>query len=557
MTLSETSQSPIDLHFALFIGRFGGGAEVSAAADLLSRAVRQGHLCLDLSQSPPEAASWPSPARWREILARSRAVGSPGDAAATPLVLDHAGRLYLRRFYEYETALAAAIRRRASGNPGAGEGQDAAVTAALREKLTLISGGPGTGKTTTVRRILAGWVSEPGGETLRIALCAPTGKAAARLEEALREGFATLEDAAVRERLATLPRAGTLDSLLGTRPGCATPRHHAANPLPLDALVVDEASMVALPQMARLLAALPENARLLLLGDRDQLASVAPGSVLADLVDAAGVPASPLAGSLVMLRRNYRFGNESGIHRLAQAIRAGDAPQTASLLAKGGDQISASPLPAPGGLAAALREPLLSGYGPALRERDPARALALLGEFRLLAAVRQGPCGVEELNLHAAALLHQAGLIRREGRFYAGLPLMITRNDPTVRLFNGDIGLILPEPGDPSGRLWAWFPDAEAGVRRIAPVRLPPHEPAYAMTIHKSQGSEFGEVHLILPERDLPLLTRELLYTGVTRARHRVHLWYDPALLAPAVERRAERLSGLRDAILNDSDSPR
>ncbi len=557
--------SDLDRHFARFIARFGGGQEVALAAMWLSRAVRSGHLCLDLNTAPPETqrTEWPGPEEWRAALGHSRAVGLPG-SEATPLVLDPANRLYLRRYYEEEQALARELLQRAvpidgapPNDPAAEEAdlQLAAVGTALRQQLAIISGGPGTGKTTTVvkflRRLLA---LEKEGPLPRVALCAPTGKAAARLEEAVRHGLqsplADQPDPRLSLFLETLPRAATLDRLLGTRPDTMALRHHRANPLPVDLAIVDEASMVAVPLMAKFLDALPPQARLLLLGDRDQLASVAPGSILADLAQAAAQPGHPLAPTMVTLTHNHRFGNESGIYQLCQAVRTGEAQAALALLstpAPKGDY-SMTPLPAPDALAATLREPILAAYRPFLEAMaNPAEALAAFGRFRLLAALRKGPYGIANLNAVIETILREAGLIETGRGLYAGLPLLVTRNDPALRLFNGDIGLLLPDHDDPE-RLSAWFAH-ENGVRRISPARLPDWEPAYAMTVHKSQGSEFDEVLLILPERDTPVLTRELIYTGITRARHRVDLWLEPETFTLGVQRRAERTSGLVDAL--------
>ncbi|HWL54512.1 MAG TPA: exodeoxyribonuclease V subunit alpha [Chthoniobacteraceae bacterium] len=571
-TLHHPSQAAgfheTDTAFGEFIARFGGGEPIARVAACLSRAVRQGHICLDLKQ-PPEGAEgdWFSASQWRERLACSPAVAfvrQGEELPVAPLVLDPADRLYLRRFYLYEQELAAALLARSdAGASTPAEGQAAAVATALAQRLTIISGGPGTGKTTTVLKILAGLVKAGDGLLPRVVLTAPTGKAAARLEEAVRNGVDTLPEEdrseALDRLLAQLPRAATLDRLLGTRPGTAALRHHADNPLPVDVAIVDEASMVALPAMARFLAALPPQARVILLGDRDQLASVAPGSLLADLAEAAARPGNPLAGSLVTLVENFRFKTESGIHRFCQAIRRGESAGAVQILDEGGyADLGSHPLPSPDRLSQALTATILDGYGPFLREREPERALASFAQFRLLAAVREGPYGVSELNRLAEAILREHRLIGESHHYYAGLPVLIRRNDYTLRLFNGDIGILLPDPSDPAGspRLWAWFPndplEQQAGgpaVRRIAPSRLPEHETAYAMTVHKSQGSEFDRVALILPGHESAVVTRELIYTGVTRARKQVDLWFEPEAFTRGVARRAERVSGLGDAL--------
>jgi len=545
----------LDRHFARFIARFGGSEQVARAAAFLSRAVRQGHICLDLAVAPlsenGEPLPWLSLPEWREALQQCRAVGSPESTRVAPLVLDAEGRLYLRRYYDYEAALARALLKKATPGTLARESQQEAIEAALTNPLTIISGGPGTGKTTTVVEILVHLLAQ-NTASLRIALAAPTGKAAARLEQTLRDG---LTRSGHTEFLAAIPRASTLHRLLGSQRDSPQFRHHAGNPLALDLLVVDEASMVPLPLMAKLFDALPPHARVILLGDRDQLASVEPGSVLADIVDAALLPGNALQGTLAVLKKNYRFGNESTIYRLCETVRAGRKSDVLQLLSmpNSGD-LGSAPLPSPRQLSETLREPVLAGYGAYLRESDPAKALEAFGQFRVLCAVRKGPYGVEELNRRIATLLRESGHLKETQALCAGMPLLITRNDSQLGVFNGDIALLLPDPAQvdmPEPPLWAWLPgDGEStALRRIAPAQLPEHEPAFAMTVHKSQGSEFDRVLLVLPERDSPVLTRELTYTGLTRARHRVEIWFTPGILERSIARRTKRASGLRDAL--------
>ena len=550
----------IDRHFAKFVARFGGGVWTEKAALHLSRAVRKGHICLDLGIAPESEidseAAWLGIDDWRKTLRECRAVAAPGVEPITPLVLDKAGRLYLRRYYNYEQGLANSLLRRVvnTGQSVASD-QDGAVEAALRQSLTVISGGPGTGKTTTVVRILARLLEQTPGA--RIALAAPTGKAAARLDQAVRENWSRFATGSAADSTERIPKAATLHRLLGVRPRSAGFRHNAGNPLAIDLLVVDEASMVALPLMAKLFDAVPENARVILLGDRDQLASVEPGSVLADIADAAGEN-TPLSSALVVLRQNYRFGHESGIARLCETVRAGDVQKALEIIGGPAQQdLGGAALPARSALAKQLRVPVLEGFGAFAGESDPALALAAFNRFRILCAVREGTYGVRELNRQVESLLREAGLTHGSGLNYAGMPVLVTRNDYQVGLFNGDIGVFLPDPlsgkTDSEPALWAWFPGESAGdpPRRVAPARLPEHEPAYAMTVHKSQGSEFERVLLVLPDRDTPVLTRELVYTGLTRARQRVDVWFAASSFASAVARRVARTSGLRDALVS------
>ncbi|HEX4083417.1 MAG TPA: exodeoxyribonuclease V subunit alpha [Chthoniobacteraceae bacterium] len=516
MTLPADSEfADLDRHFARFIAAYGDGELPATAAALLSRNLRQGHICLDLRTALQlDGFRWPSLPAWRKALGANRAIGGPGDDR--PIVLDSTGRLYLRRYWEYETALAAQILSRCGGEPIATKstGQQRAIETALARRFTVISGGPGTGKTTTVLKIIECLKAAPGGEKLRIALAAPTGKAAARLQET-----AKME-------------ASTLHRLLGARGESIQFRHNAGNPLPLDVLVLDEASMVPLTMMAKLFDALPAAARVILLGDRDQLASVEPGAVLGDIAEAASHSGSPLHDSMVVLRENFRFGNKSAIYRLCNAVREGHADAAFKILASGA--IPTQPVPAPGRLIETMRDRILAGYSACLRAGDPAEALRLFREFRILCALRGGPFGVENLNRRIAALLREEGLDR-------ALPVLITRNDYPLRLFNGDIGMIVDGA--------AWFAGEDGALRHIPPARLPEHEPAFAMTVHKSQGSEFENVLLLLPDKESPVLTRELVYTGLTRARREVELWYEPMALGSAITARTTRNTGLADAL--------
>jgi exodeoxyribonuclease V alpha subunit len=552
----------IDRHFARFVDGFSQGDLPAVAAAMLSRNMRHGHICLDLSKGPVEFAEplpgfvWPELKTWEKAFGKSRAIGRPEEGR--PLVLDDAGRFYLRRYWEYEQALAQRIlvrcQQSAAPNllitdhetplqPEKGDLQGLAIQTALARHFVVISGGPGTGKTTTVLKILERMVSEPGGEKLRIVLAAPTGKAAARLQETLRAGGG---NASLQGRL---PKsASTLHRLLGARHHSVYFRHHAKNLLPVDLVVVDEASMVPLTMMAKLFDALPEKARVILLGDRDQLSSVEPGAVLGDIANAASKP-GPLNGSLIMLEKNYRFGNESHIFALSNAVRDGKADRALEILSSGEHpDLGAGRTPPPPQLEVQLRQRIIAGYSGYLRRPDPAEALNEFKKFRVLCPFRVGPYGVENLNRAIEKILREKSLISGAQNAYPGLPILVTQNDDPLRLYNGDIGILLPDPADAS-LLLAWFIGEDGGIRRIPPARLPGHEPAFAMTVHKSQGSEFDKVLLILPEKDSPLLTRELIYTGLTRARSRVEVWFQESVLRAAVTRYVQRGSGLHDRL--------
>lgn len=619
---------PLDRHFARWLGDLAGGPTPGRllAAALASHQVGQGHVCLELaavSGRPPfpelPLLSAPELAAWRQELRDWPAVGAPGHGR--PLVLDDADRLYLGRYWHYEHQLAAAVRARALlwapdlDQARLREGlerlfpplpeqaidwQRLAAALALLRHLCVISGGPGTGKTRTVTAILALAVEQGlnRGDRPRIALTAPTGKAAARLTESIRGAKAAFVQAgALAPAVAdAIPEeALTLHRLLGARPGRVTPRHGPDNPLHLDLLVVDEASMLDLPLASRLVAALPARCRLLLIGDRDQLASVQAGAVLGDLcgprlepgyspavvarlASVAGLrltpaaqdggttappgssdrvdhpaPDSGIADGIAVLRRSYRFGPASAIQRAASAVNRGDGAAALEVLDAGHADAQRLALDLdkdPGALAGFIAGFVVPRHRAVLEAGDPAGALRALGAYRVLCAVREGPCGLHNLNRLAEQALAAAGLIppetRPQGGRYPGQPLLVTANDDDLGLFNGDVGVLLPDPA--SGAFSAWFQGAE-GPRRLSPHRLPPVETLFAMTVHKSQGSEFDEVALVLPRHDSRVLTRELIYTGITRARRRVILVSSVERLIEGVARRVERSSGLRDAL--------
>ncbi|HEX4341828.1 MAG TPA: exodeoxyribonuclease V subunit alpha, partial [Verrucomicrobiae bacterium] len=453
--------------------------------------------------------------------------------------------------------------------------QKVAAFAALRKNFCVISGGPGTGKTHTVAKILTLLIEQADSVKLRIKLAAPTGKAAARLQESLRNEKSKMDcDLFVRAQLPE--EAGTIHRLLGSLPDSTTFRHDAENPLAADVVIVDEASMVGLPLMAKVVAAVPKTARLILLGDKDQLASVEAGAVLGEICNAgfahdvsaafadeykaftgetiaskhrAGNQA--LADCIVELQKNYRFAEKSGIHQLSQAVNQGDTAEAMNVLGKAGagsGEIGWQVLPELARLKETLRPIVLKHFAPCFQSSDPETILRTLEKFRILCAVRKGHFGVETINRLVEEILREAGCIQTDSDWYAGRPVMITRNDYNVRLFNGDIGVALP---DATGAMRVFFRTEDEGIRPVSTLRLPEHETVYAMTVHKSQGSEFGNVLLVLPERDSPVLTRELIYTGLTRASSGVQLWLREEIFKMAISRRVERTSGLRDALWN------
>jgi len=567
----EYQERAIDRHFAAFICRQSMG-EVSdlfrLVVSLASSAVGKGSSCLNLADLAGESVVvgkreflLPRFEGLVKLMGNSPVVGSPGGSPC-PLVLDGSGNLYLYRYWHYEQELARRVLQKAGAAvsnldenllldglarlfPGSGkiDRQKEAALVALHRQFCIISGAPGTGKTSTVVRILALLLEQDGGRRQRIAMAAPTGKAAARLKASINDIKNSL-DCADDVKAAIPDDVVTIHRLLGTLAGSGRFRHSTKYPLPFDTVIVDEASMVALPMMSALVAALRPDARLVLLGDRDQLASVEPGSVLGDLCRAgAEKRASPLSGSLVMLEKNYRFQAGSGIAEMSRAVNAGLEREALDLLKGGAGGISWQRSPSREEMQSALAKKVVEGYRGYLEAASPLDALAQFDRFRLLCALREGPYGVGGLNHTVENILAREGLINPKGSFYRGRPLMITVNNHAMRLFNGDTGILFPDPEN-GGEIRAFFPAPDGGARSIAPERLPLHETAYAITIHKSQGSEFGRVVMILPPVDGELMTRELLYTGITRAKESVEIWVSEEVFCAAVRKKTKRSSG-------------
>jgi exodeoxyribonuclease V alpha subunit len=566
--------APIDRTLSAFLAGMAttGRDAVERAAAELSRKVRLGNVCLALSEIDDPSIA--------EALRNSGVAGRPGEPF--PLVLDDAGRLYLHRMWRHEADVATFFRERAAAGPLPVDGKrleeslarlfppqvgcvpdlqrEAAARAASRP-VYVVSGGPGTGKTTTVVKVLALMLEQADGAPLEIALSAPTGKAAARLRDSVAESAARLAvSGEIRDRL---PKdASTLHRLLGSR-GPGAFRHDRGNPLPYDVVVVDEASMVDLPLMARLAEATPRGARLILLGDKDQLASVEAGAVFADLCEAKG----PMSGCVSVLARNYRFGDDGPIAKAAKAIREGEGEEALALLrGSAGGPLAWADLPEPAAMESFLRPYVLDGYGPFLKETTPEGRFRAFSRFRILAAHREGAHGVSGLNRTVERILSREGLIRpgRAGGCYPGQPLLVTSNDHALRLYNGNTGIVLPDERD-GGLLKAFFPDesrrTSPGVpgdggaesppafRAIPLSRLPEHETAWATTVHKSQGEEFDEVLLILGSSASGFVGRELVYTGVTRAKAKATVAASPSSFPQVVRRRIDRASGLGEGL--------
>ncbi|MEQ6885014.1 exodeoxyribonuclease V subunit alpha [Salicola sp. Rm-C-2C1-2] len=555
----------------------------------VSEALQEGHTCLHLPYWAGQTR-WQSDissgiqllelADWRERL-QALAI-RPDDNA--PVVFEQ-DRFYLRRYWRFETEVASSIRKRLAVTENvdassaratlerlfpSGEGrsgpdwQKVAAANALLQRFSVIAGGPGTGKTHTVTRLLALLIETTASDssgTLRVHLAAPTGKAAQRLAQSVvkaRSGLAPDVDDQVHQAIPQ--EATTLHRLLGVIPNSHRFRHNEDNPLNVDILVVDEISMVDLPLMARLFRALPPKCRVILLGDADQLPSVAAGSVLADLAprDVAvyssercrqlatlGIDLDPADGGsggadyLSLLRESRRFEGSSGIGQLAAAAISGDGEGTLNVLRGAYDDVVWH-------AGDALSEQLAfwteQQFRPVTEAGNLEEAFERLRAFRVLCPARIGPNGVHAINERVTAALN-----RERQRFFRGQPIMITRNHYGLGLYNGDIGLIWPDEPERKGEtppLLAWFP-GEEGFTPMAPGRLPDHETVYAMTIHKTQGSEFDAVALVLPERPSAIVSRELIYTGVTRARSRLTVIGSEPVWRAGISRVVERHSGL------------
>jgi len=520
---------------------------VALAVAFVVRAVRAGSVCVALRDVPQQVGIadllWPVTDEWLAAVAASPLTVDP------PVLHLDDGLLYLDRYWIEEQRVAADIlalaAARRSGSaldinrlfPDSYAEQRGAAELALSRALTVLTGGPGTGKTTTVARLLALLAEQTeldGKPRLRIALAAPTGKAAARLLEAVQLEVDALAPAD-RERLPAMS-ATTLHRLLGSRPDTSSRfRHNRENRLPHDVIVVDETSMVSLTMMARLLEAVRPDSRLLLVGDPDQLASVEAGAVLADLVDGlTGVPDSPVA----TLVTPHRFGESIGA--LADAIRDGDGDAAIEVLSAGGEHIEWVDVPEP---AVVLRK-IIVPHALRLREAailgDIGTALATLENHRLLCAHRRGPYGVAYWNRQIERWLAEQTDMPLWTDWYVGRPILVTANDYGLGLYNGDIGVAVLRDGGLRAAMAAAGGPVEFATGRLADV-----ETMHAMTIHKSQGSQAAEVTVLLPPEDSRLLTRELLYTAVTRAREKVRLVGSAEQLRAAVARRAIRATGL------------
>ncbi len=582
--------------------------EVLLATALCVRALQLGHVCVVLDEvavtvafeaqgdqtSPGDEAEptasiddlpWPDPIGWAEALRSSDAVtvrdpdsghvtGRFDEGIIRPLVFD-GERVYLERYWRYERQVGDLLLSQSAGSavhsgpteadaarieavldqffgpddPDRPDLQRLGARAALTRRITVLAGGPGTGKTHTVARLLAALhqLALDDDRPLQVALAAPTGKAAARMTEAVHQAVA---DADIREESAQpllANEAGTIHRLLGYRDGISF-RHDHTNPLPHDVVVVDEASMVALPLMARLLDALRPDARVVLVGDPYQLASVEAGAVLGDVVgpatDLDATPTGPLADNIVVLQRVHRFAADSAIAALADAVRSGDADRAVEVLSDGGSDDVRWIDPADHKALDRLRNTVVSGaveVAEAAHEGQAGDALDRATDLKVLCGTRFGPLGSYAWRDHLERQLPKLvqGLSTDRG-YYIGRPVIITRNDYITGVFNGDTGIVIQD----DDRTVVAMPGPE-GIRLVLPSQLAAVETWWAMTIHKSQGSEFAHAVVSLPHERSRVLTRELLYTGITRGKEKVTVVATDAALRRAIDNPVARASGL------------
>jgi exodeoxyribonuclease V alpha subunit len=575
---------------------FFKSASLQPYAYLVSRKLHEGHICLQLNDLKDEAETLPASYNWTGMqtdLQKEHFV-TTANGPKQPFVL-HNERLYLQRYFNYETMILNRIMQFIGAEKESEAertdllrsqqsfirslfkpiGQDsdakvnwplAAAVSGVMNNFTIITGGPGTGKTTTVAKILA--ILFTLNSDLKVALAAPTGKAAARMAESLKSASLGV-DAAVTERFQSL-QPSTIHRLLGNITDSPYFKHNKENPLDYDVLIIDESSMMDVALFAKLLDAIGANTRLILLGDKDQLASVEAGSLFGDLCQAQemlnvfsearaalinslnDLPSShltvneiaepgghPLFQHIIGLQHSHRFKAEEGIGKFSAAIIRNNEEVIKGFLMPGADQQVQADLE---NSQESFRN-FVMGYEDYLREKDIATALKKLNGLKILCAIREGEQGLYALNRKVEKYLQDRKLISLSQEFYEHRPIMVTSNNYPLDLFNGDMGIIRK---DKNGLLKAWFENSEGKLKPVIPGLLSSVETAYAMTIHKSQGSEFDRVMIVLPDaEDISILTRELLYTGVTRAKKEIVLQGKESVILGASKRQVQRASGI------------
>ncbi|MEN9951464.1 MAG: hypothetical protein RLY85_2216 [Bacteroidota bacterium] len=571
-------------------------ARIRPAAYLLSKKLMEGHICVPTESVLTE--EMPFDKRWLPTAdQQSDLVGHPG-GDPKPFILD-GNLLYFQRYYHYESKIISHVVARAQSSlqqlqdrmaglekhqnlintlvatyPLDGllpeeqtDWQLVACLQALLSDFSIITGGPGTGKTTTLAKLLR--ILYAINPATCVALAAPTGKASMRMYESLQQSASAFpEMQPVFHQL----KPSTLHSLLGYKPGSTHFKFNSQNTLPFNWVVVDEASMIDVPLFAKLLDALHPETRIILLGDKDQLASVEAGSLLGDLcmaipelnamdterrewinsflpdpqrqMQGAYSATNPpwLSNHILQLKLSHRFKKRGAIGTLAGIIIGGKSAAMEELIREDTEGLHFDRLYNP-----AVLEAFCMGYADYIQEEDIQKALEKLNNLRVLVAVREGERGLYAINRQIERLLQQHHLLRADREFYEHRPVMVTRNNYELNLFNGDVGILRK---DARGQLRAWFTDGNGELRSLLPAYLSDAETVFAMTIHKSQGSEFDQVMVVLPEgTDNPLLTRELLYTGVTRARKGVTIQGSTATLLHTVTQSVKRISGITNRI--------
>ena len=528
-------------------------------AEALSRQMADGHVCIDLKQLEDQTQT-------QDHIQHLRAIPnlvSTDESTIRPFVLN-GSRLYLHRYFSYESDIIQSIKRFLAiekdlmadrrkllndnnallqslfpTQPNVTNWQYVAATAAFLHQFSIISGGPGTGKTTTVSKLLILlYQSNP---QLKVALAAPTGKAAMRMADALKAAIQQVEVSATVKQLFEHLQPQTIHSLLKFVPNSTQFKHNQDNPLPFDLVIIDESSMVDVALMAKLLNAIQPTSRVLLLGDRNQLASVEAGSIFGDLcqINADAAPDSPLYQHLTELKQSHRFDDNKGIGKLSKAIITGDVTQVLNFYSNSDPAIFITD-----NQDDYHFKQFIEQYKAYIEEPDKLLALQKFNQIRVLCAVREGDQGVFHFNQRIENYLQQAGYLNLDNLFYTNRPLMVTQNNPSLGLFNGDIGIIRSDGDGPK----VWFLDSKQALRSVLPGYITKAETVFAMTIHKSQGSEYQQVMVVLPESGRSeLLTRELLYTGVTRAKEKVILRASQEVVTATVSRTVKRVSGLSE----------
>ncbi|MBN2719219.1 MAG: exodeoxyribonuclease V subunit alpha [Deltaproteobacteria bacterium] len=550
----EDSLSPIDEYFATTMLNLAGETSPTVARllQLACAAARHGDVCIDLKDAGTRSLlaspgiTLPVLADMMPALLKSPLIGDGN--ATTPLVMDSSGRIYLHRFWHTQNRLLKGIIAKSTLTDTHSLPDDPvsrAIEVAHHSNFLVITGGPGAGKTTLVATVIASLLTQK--PELRIAACAPTGKAAVRLRASLDNSRVSpmLTDRFSATVLSRLPRqVSTIHKLLSPVMHTGKFRYSEDRTLPIDVLVVDEASMVDLHLMAALFSAVPSDAKIILLGDQSQLASIEPGRVLGDICFAARherpVQNNPVAQSVVTLAGSHRFSQHSDIGQLATAVNTGASDTALRLLLQPeSDELEFVDVEHPDATTK-MTSLINTLYLNAAKATDAAQKLRQFDSVRILSAVNNGPFGVHALNRMAEAQLEAMGVIRVTGEWYDSKPIMIPQNDYSVSLFNGDTGVIVSD----GGRLWACFGGDDSQIRRLSVSAMRHPLPAYATTIHKSQGSEFDHVVLVIPNIS-PVLSRELLYTAVTRAKRKLTIFSSPDVIRHCVTQPTRRAFSL------------